>query len=115
MLGDGYVDVLVYHVGSDEFDRLCHRLISGKVDFFLVLAEKISEIVDGLGHVQDDDHDPFNLMIQFSLRQILAFGQPLDNETDQIERLTPLVGYVVDHFSDGRQSILLDESLVLLA
>ena len=65
--------------------------------------------------MQDDAHDTLNIEAQFCLRQILALGQPLNDEADHIKRLAPLVGYVVDHFSHGSHAVLLNEGLILLA
>ena len=105
---------------------LIPKQLDGRFDRFVDIEglfgrgrlEVVLKIVDRLGHVMNLVHAEVDRIVDIlfgRLRVVEHFGKILDDEGDQVERLTPLVGDGCDHLSHRRHFGLLDEQVLLFA
>ena len=100
-----------------QVDRFPDIFGKAECNLFLVRLKEVPEVVDGLRHVLDKLHRPvyrFGKVTVTELTDFVVDHQPLDKQSESIERLPPLVRDVADHLSHCRLAALLDQQPFVL-
>jgi hypothetical protein len=113
---EGDADPLGLEALFDERNRLPDNLISAENRLFLIAPEEVPEGIDSPGHVLDQLHGFASILLKklpAELARIIEERHLLDDQSERVQRLTPLVDDIADHLNHGGVAALNHQHLVL--